>query len=84
MRNHLDGGAEIVAASLLGEDVLIDAAGRDVVGLACGPSGETFVMAKVEVGLGAIVGHEHFAVLIRRHRSGSRLRYGSSLRSRTL
>ena len=29
--NDLDGGAEIVAAPLLGEDVLVDAAGGDVV-----------------------------------------------------
>ena len=31
VRNDLDGGAEIVAAPLLGEDFLIDAAGGDVV-----------------------------------------------------
>ena len=31
VRDHLDGGAEIVAAPLLGEDVLVDAAGGDVV-----------------------------------------------------
>ena len=31
VRNHLDGGAEIIAAALLGDDVLIDAAGGDVV-----------------------------------------------------
>ncbi len=31
VRDHLDGGAEIVAAALLAEDVLVDAAGGDVV-----------------------------------------------------
>ena len=31
VRDDLDGGAEIIAAPLLGEDVLIDAAGGDVV-----------------------------------------------------
>ena len=31
VRNDLDGGAEIIAAPLLGDDVLIDAAGGDVV-----------------------------------------------------
>ena len=31
VRDHLDGGAEIVAAPLLGEDFLVDAAGGDVV-----------------------------------------------------
>ena len=36
MRDHLDGGAEIVAAPLLGDDVLIDAAGGDVVRLGGG------------------------------------------------
>ena len=79
VRNHLDGRAEVVAASLLGEDVLIDAPGRDVVGLACGPPGETLVMAKVEVGLGAIVGYEHFAVLIWRHRSWVEVEIGIEL-----
>ncbi len=34
VRDHLDGGAEIVAAPLLGDDVLVDAAGGDVVLLA--------------------------------------------------
>ena len=38
VRDHLDGGAEIVAAPLLGEDVLVDAAGGDVV-LAASPGG---------------------------------------------
>ena len=38
VRNDLDGGAEIVAAPLLGEDVLVDAAGGDVV-LARSPGG---------------------------------------------
>ena len=70
MRDHLDGGAEIIAAPLLGQDVLIDAPGRDVVGLGGRPAGEALVMAEIEIGLGAIVRHEHFAVLIWRHRSG--------------
>src|SRR6478735_4052793 len=70
MRNHLDGGAEIVAAAFLGDDVLVDAPGGDVVGLGGRAPREALVMAEIEIGLGAVVGHEHFAVLIRRHRSG--------------
>src|SRR4051794_18684290 len=31
---------------------------------------EALVMAEVEIGLGAVIGDEHFAVLERRHRSG--------------
>ena len=32
-------------------------------------SGEALVVAEIEIGLGAVVGDEHFAVLIRRHRA---------------
>ncbi len=69
MGNDLDGGAEIIAAPLLGQDVLVDAAGGDVVGPRRWPAGETLIVTEVEIGLGAIVGDEHFAVLIRRHRA---------------
>src|SRR5476651_950719 len=43
VRDHLDGGAEIIAAPLLGEDVLIDAPGGDVVGLGRRPPGKALV-----------------------------------------
>ena len=65
VRDHLDGGAEIVAAPLLGDDVLIDAAGGDVVLPRRRAAGEALVVAEVEVGLGAVVGDEDLAVLIR-------------------
>ena len=39
----------------------------DVVGLAGGTPGEALVMAEVEIGLGAVVGDEHLAVLIGAH-----------------
>ena len=67
--NDLDGGAEIVAAPLLGEDFLVDAAGGDVVGAGGRASGEALVMAEVEVGLGAVVGDKDLAVLVGRHRA---------------
>ena len=69
VRDHLDGGAEIVAAPLLGEDVLVDAAGGDVVALARRVAGEALVVAEVEIGLGAVVGDEDLAVLVGRHRA---------------
>ncbi len=69
VRDHLDGGAEIVAAPLLGEDVLVDTAGGDVVLPRRRPAGEALVMAEIEVGLGAVVGDEDLAVLVRRHRA---------------
>src|SRR5450759_5347759 len=50
VRNDLDGGAEIIAAPLLGEDVLVDAPRRDVVLARRRPAGEALVMAEVEIG----------------------------------
>ena len=68
VRDDLDGGAEIVAAPLLGQDLLIDAAGGDVVLPARRAAGEALVMAEVEIGLRSVVGDEHLAVLVGRHR----------------
>ena len=70
VRNHLDGLAEVIAAPLFGENGFVDAAGGPVV--VAGKLGvrEALVVAEVEVGLGAVFGHEHFAVLIRAHRAG--------------
>ena len=45
---------------------------RPVVMLSCAArriAGEALVMAEVEIGLGAVVGDEHLAVLIGRHRA---------------
>ncbi len=39
VRNHLDGRAEIIAAPLLGDDVLVDAPGGDIVLLGRRPAG---------------------------------------------
>ena len=79
VRDHLDGGAEIVAAPLLGENVLVDAAGGDVVGLGRRTPGEAFVVTEIEIGLGTVVSHEHLAVLVRRHRPGIEIEVGIEL-----
>ena len=55
---------------------------RPVVMLSCrvaGPAGEALVMAEVEVGLGAVVGDEHLAVLVGRHRAGIDVEIGVEL-----
>ena len=52
--------AEVLAAALLGGDNL---AGGDVGGLAQVDVQEAFVVADVQVGLGAVVGDEHLTVL---------------------
>jgi len=56
--------------------ILVDTPGRDVVGLGGGASGEALVVTEVEIGLGTVVGHKHFAVLVRRHRSGVEIEIG--------
>ncbi len=59
---------EVVAAALLRDHGLVDAAGRDVGALGQVLVDEPLVVAQVEVGLGAVVGDEHLAVLVGRHR----------------
>ena len=70
VRDHLHGGAEEVALALLAQHRLPDRAGavarvaREVL------VDEALVVAEVEVGLGAVLGDEHLAVLERAHRAG--------------
>ncbi len=71
VRNHLHGLAQVVAAPLLQNDLLVNAARGQVVVARERRMGEPLVVAQVEVGFGAVVGHKHFAVLKRRH--GSRI-----------
>ena len=70
VRNHLHGSAQIIAAALLADHAFVDLARREIVALPHLDIGEALVMAEVEIGLGAVVGDEHFAVLERRHRPG--------------
>ena len=69
VRNHLHGFAQIISAPLLREDRLVDSAGRPVVLARQFGVSEAFVVAEVEIGLSAVVGNIHFAVLIRAHRA---------------
>ncbi|MDB5859141.1 MAG: hypothetical protein JWQ76_2830, partial [Ramlibacter sp.] len=54
----------IVAAALALDDALIDSARRDIVRLAGGDSGESLIMAEIEIGFGAVVGDVDLAMLI--------------------
>jgi hypothetical protein len=70
MRNDLHGPAAVIAVTFLGQDGFIDLAGGDV-GLNIQTLiDETFIVAEIQIGLGAIIGDENFAVLSRRHRAG--------------
>jgi hypothetical protein len=84
VRDHLDGSAEIVAAPLLGDHVAVDAAGGAVVDLAHSGTDEAFVMAEVQVGLGAVFGHEDLAVLEGAHRARVDIDIGVQLEQRNL
>ena len=70
VRDHLHGVAEVLAAPLARDDLRVDLAGGDVRRLAQLDVEEALVVADVEVGLGAVVGHEDLAVLERVHRPG--------------
>ena len=64
VRNYLDGLAQIVALTLLVDDVLVDAPGGHVIVLRGRDVEEALVVTEVEVGFGAVVGDVAFAVLI--------------------
>ena len=70
VRDDLHGAAEVVAAALLADDRVVDRAGGDVGAARRVRVREALVVAEVEVGLRAVLGDEHLAVLERRHRPG--------------
>jgi hypothetical protein len=63
VRNHLHRLAKIIAAAFAGNDVLVNAPGCQVIALGQMGVSESLVMAKVQVGFRAIVGHEYFTML---------------------
>src|SRR5690606_14655831 len=69
VRDHLHGGAEVVAAALLADHRLVDLAGGDRVPAGQADIDEPLVVAQVQVGLGAVVGDVDLAVLERAHRA---------------
>src|SRR5580658_4107440 len=77
--NHLHGRAEVVAAALLLDDLLVDAAGGEVVVAREWRVREALIVAQVEVGLSAVVGDKNFAVLEWRHGSGIDVEVGVEL-----
>jgi len=79
VRDDLHRGAEIIAAPLALDDRLIDAARGHIVRLARRHAGEALVMAKVEIGLRAVIGDVHLAVLIGRHRARIDIEIGIEL-----
>ncbi len=79
VRDHLHRAAEVVAAPLLADHVFVDAPGGEVVAPGGGHAGEAFVMTQIEIGFGAVAGHEHLAVLERAHGAGIDIDVGVEL-----
>ena len=63
VRNDLHGAAEVLASTLLADHVLVDPAGRVVIGSRRPDSDKTLVVAQIQVRFRAILGDEHLAVL---------------------
>ena len=84
VRDHLHGRAEVVAAAFLADHAFVDAAGGDRVPAAQARAHEALVVAQVQVGLGAVVGDVHLAVLERAHRARIDVDVGVQLHHRDL
>ena len=70
VRNHLHRLAQVIAAALLSDDLLVDASGSPVVIAGKFGVGKAFVVAEVEIGFGAVVGDKYLAMLEGRHCAG--------------
>ena len=79
VRDDLHCRAEVFAAALARDHGRIDAAGRHAVALAGGDPDIALVMAEIEVGLGAVIGHEDLPVLVGAHRAGIDIEIGVEL-----
>ncbi len=69
VRDDLDGRAQVLALALASDHGVVDAAGRRVRRPRRVLVDEALVVAEVEIGLGAVLGHEDLAVLVGRHRA---------------
>ena len=82
--DDLDGLAQVLALALLPDDGLVNAAGRPVVRPGRPRRRKSFIMAKIQVGLGPVVRHIDLAVLERAHRSRIHVEIGIELLNRDL
>lgn len=69
MRNHLHGGTQIIAATLLADHVLVDTAGGHRVLARQARAHVALVVAQIQVGFGTVVGDVDLAMLERAHRA---------------
>ena len=67
MRDHLHGAAEILALAFLVEHVPVHAAGREIRELVQVLVDKALIVAKIQIGLRAVLRYKHLAVLIGAH-----------------
>src|SRR5690606_4122869 len=84
VRDHLHGRAEVVAATLLADDFLVDPAGGDRIAAAQPGAHEALVVTQVQVGLGPVIGDVDLAVLERAHGARVHVDIGVQLHHRDL
>ena len=82
VRDHLHGRAQVLALALAADDLVVDRPGRVVRVPRQELVDEALVVAEVEVGLGAVLGHVDLAVLERAHRAGVDVDVGVELLER--
>jgi len=68
MRHHLNGATKEIAPALLSDNRTVNLPCSDTGGSSKVYINKTFIVTKVEVGLGTILGDEDLAMLIRGHR----------------
>ena len=82
VRNHLHRSAQIVAATLLANHVLVDLTRSEVVAAGHPDANETLVVPQIEVGLRPIGCDEHLTMLKRAHRTRIHIDIGIQLEQR--
>ena len=84
VRDHLHGATQIVATTLLTQDVLVNTTGGKVVALLHGGADKSLVVTEVQVSLSAIFGNKNFAVLKGTHSTRINIDIGIQLEHRHL
>jgi len=64
VRNDLNGLAQVITMTLFLDDILINAAGGDVVGFGRGNVQKTLIMTQVQVGFVAVAAYVAFTVFV--------------------
>ena len=79
MRNHLDGSPQIITPPFFGNDRVVNLARGEIIVATQMRMGKSFIVPKVQISFGAIIGHKDFAMLKWVHGSGIDIDIGIQL-----